>query len=243
MHKRRGIGWSFGIKGNQIPPPHDSKYFLPKLLRRLAFTQIASMSAYTIMQYSRQFSPDRPSAFLLHAFDVYDQAQNTFFGAVVEHLSRVLLTCAFGVGLIGSMEVHGCWLPATGYIFTNSLRAIIPSKSALAAYIRPDPFNYKAWPKIQRRPLLSQSITEFWGKRWHALFRRTFTATGARPALKLANSLGVHNKSVKLAFSACGAFLVSAIIHESCELTFHVPFLKALHRFLALALAPNEVPG
>jgi len=59
------------------------------------------------------------------------------------------------------------------------------------------------WPRIADRPWMSTSVTEFWGRRWHQLFRHLFVVYGARPGKKIAGWYG----------SIMGAYVVSAIMH------------------------------
>ena len=56
------------------------------------------------------------------------------------------------------------------------------------------------WPRIANRPWLAESVTEFWGKRWHQFFRHFFVVYGSRPGKKVAGLYG----------SVMGAYLVSA---------------------------------
>ena len=53
------------------------------------------------------------------------------------------------------------------------------------------------WPRIANRPWLVESVTEFWGKRWHH-FCATFVVYGSRPGKKIAGWYG----------SVMGAYLV-----------------------------------
>jgi hypothetical protein len=59
------------------------------------------------------------------------------------------------------------------------------------------------WPRIANRPWLAESVTEFWGKRWHQFFRHFFVVYGSRPGKKVAGWYG----------SIMGAYLVSAHMH------------------------------
>ena len=59
---------------------------------------------------------------------------------------------------------------------------------------------FAQWPRIANRPWLAESVTEFWGKRWHQFFRQFFVVYGSRPGKKVVRCYG----------SIMGAYLVSA---------------------------------
>jgi hypothetical protein len=59
------------------------------------------------------------------------------------------------------------------------------------------------WPPLSRRPWMSTSIREFWGVRWHQIFRHIFVMYGARPGGALLGRPG----------AIAGAFALSAFIH------------------------------
>jgi Membrane bound O-acyl transferase family len=59
------------------------------------------------------------------------------------------------------------------------------------------------WPPLFHRPWKSRSLCELWGKRWHQLFRRVFTALGSR-------SLSHFGRFGQV----MGAFLLSALMHD-----------------------------
>jgi len=42
-----------------------------------------------------------------------------------------------------------------------------------------------AWPPVMDNPWASQSLHEFWAKRWHQLFRQTFLIFGGNPGARL----------------------------------------------------------
>ncbi|GAA6030953.1 hypothetical protein JCM8097_008954 [Rhodosporidiobolus ruineniae] len=55
-------------------------------------------------------------------------------------------------------------------------------------------------------------VSGFWGKRWHALFRSSFTAIGFLPAVRLSRRLGLPNAAGKL-LGAVVVFGLSAWMH------------------------------
>ena len=60
------------------------------------------------------------------------------------------------------------------------------------------------WPPFFDTPLLSTSLTNFWGTRWHQLFRESFVEVGSKP-------LEIYFGRVGRIF---GAFAVSAALHD-----------------------------
>ena len=91
----------------------------------------------------------------------------------------------------------------------------------IGQYLTPDKFRIEAWPRLSYKPVYSASLSNFWGKRWHALFRRIFVAVGARPLSGLPGKMmGIKvGKQVKMALGLLGAFMTSGILHECCEYT------------------------
>lgn len=101
--------------------------------------------------------------------------------------------------------------------------------------IEPDKFRIEAWPRLSYKPVYSDSLSDFWGKRWHALFRRIFIVVGARPLSNLPERMtGIKvEKNVKMASGALGAFMTSGILHECCEYTIYLRFIFRLsYRFV-----------
>ena len=60
------------------------------------------------------------------------------------------------------------------------------------------------WPPLSDRPWMATSIADFWGFRWHQLFRHVFVVFGARPGSALLGRPG----------ALLGAFGVSAVVHD-----------------------------
>ncbi|KAG6918962.1 hypothetical protein DXG01_010201 [Tephrocybe rancida] len=60
------------------------------------------------------------------------------------------------------------------------------------------------WPPAFKTPWLSTSLTEFWAKRWHQLFRDIFIAIGGKPLSLLLGRAG----------GVLGVFTISGILHD-----------------------------
>lgn len=220
---RRGIGWSWGIKGRQIPARHRRDKLIPSLLYRLLWCHIITVSLYAYLQKSREISPD-PSAILRFAFGIEKMHSYPKLSSCITLLGRLLHVLAFGLAICTSIEVDFVYVTISAYLLIAILRTVIPpSASGITSYIRPDPFRVEAWPKPSLKPILSTSIIELWGNRWHSLFRRAFVAVGARPAIRLAGTMGMRSKTMRIACGALGAFIISGFIHESSELALPRP--------------------
>ncbi|KAG5725057.1 putative long-chain-alcohol O-fatty-acyltransferase 2 [Termitomyces sp. T112] len=59
------------------------------------------------------------------------------------------------------------------------------------------------WPPAFRSPWFSTSLTEFWAKRWHQLFRDVFIAVGGKPLSLFLGRLG----------GILGVFIISGVLH------------------------------
>ncbi|KAF9048346.1 hypothetical protein BDZ89DRAFT_1057921 [Hymenopellis radicata] len=59
---------------------------------------------------------------------------------------------------------------------------------------------------------LSTSLTAFWGRRWHQLFRQTFVSVCGAPVFAAAEKLGCSKAQAKLA-SLISVFGLSAVVH------------------------------
>ena len=76
------------------------------------------------------------------------------------------------------------------------------------AVLNSDP---KSWPPVFDQPWLSTSLHEFWGQRWHQLFRQMFLFAGGYPLQAILSPLG---KAVSEAGFLFGTFLASALVHN-----------------------------
>ena len=60
------------------------------------------------------------------------------------------------------------------------------------------------WPPLFENPLLSDTLTVFWSRRWHQLFRQCFVCFGFKPMSFVAGPAG----------GVLGAFFVSGLLHD-----------------------------
>ncbi|TFK28057.1 hypothetical protein FA15DRAFT_665836 [Coprinopsis marcescibilis] len=62
----------------------------------------------------------------------------------------------------------------------------------------------RSWPPVMDNPWISQSMHEFWSKRWHQVLRQTFLVFGGYPGKWIAGKVGM----------VFGAFIASGLFHE-----------------------------
>lgn len=102
-------------------------------------------------------------------------------------------------------------------------------------------YDFPAYPLFDK-PLLSQSLQEFWGKRWNLAFTEMTSTVGFKPLLK------IINRRAALFIS----FMFSGILHEialslSVQKGFGLPMLYFLLQALMIALEKplfkNKKPG
>ncbi|KAF8916088.1 hypothetical protein CPB85DRAFT_1251117 [Mucidula mucida] len=68
------------------------------------------------------------------------------------------------------------------------------------------------WPPLFDRFYLSTSLTSFWSRRWHQLFRQTFISVCGAPVFAMATKLGFSKAQAKLV-SLVSVFGLSAVLH------------------------------
>ncbi|KDE07759.1 hypothetical protein MVLG_02029 [Microbotryum lychnidis-dioicae p1A1 Lamole] len=90
----------------------------------------------------------------------------------------------------------------------------------LALHYLPRPlqvkFDSREWAPLFDRPFEMSSVTEFWGKQWHALFRKPFTSVGYEPVVAVVNAVAGKKlgKSVGRTLGAVLVFGLSAWMHD-----------------------------
>ena len=181
----RGIGWSWS-KGAYVPPetrPTSS---------RSAFCSYVLLSTLVhgficgILHIALQaFSPEVSTV----------PGGGTIFDASLPPLIRyvrssiIAVAAAFGIYSILQFSYSVCTLIGV-------------------AVFRQDPAQ---WPPVIQAPWLATSVRDFWSRRWHQLFRRSFIVLGGWPLSILFGHLGY----------IFGSFLASGIFHHAIVLMFN----------------------
>lgn len=193
----RGIGWSWGLPPSRLAPAHSGPW---GLVRRLFILNSIVTPSFAYCMLSRETRP-RP-------YDAY-KTLHDLLGAPVFAGSRVvanaLLTAAFGWVVLGMMDLYYTAFALAVYLIQSALHGLLPSLIP--------PFDFVRWPPLYDSPHLSESIADLWGKRWHAIFRRSFDVCGYRPAAWLAYKCGGSKRAQK-AIGVFGVFVLSGVMHE-----------------------------
>lgn len=175
MFSLRGLGWDFG-EGVYTPPTTRPQ-------ERKAFLR-ATLSSFL-------------AAFLL--LDIIDSAIKSVpgvgdpFGGSIFFPDLPLLT-----RYLVSTTIHA--LTGAGLVVGFSMVYDLITLFAVAVLGH----SPSAWPPVMDNPWASQSLHEFWAKRWHQLFRQTFLVFGGIPGRKIGGDVGL----------VLGTFLASGLFHE-----------------------------
>lgn len=170
---------------------------LPAVLRRLFLMNLLNTSSLAFLLMVRDHkSPARA----LEAIGMPSSRTNNF-------LAESLTTLAFGFLLISGTDVSisqmnvQChvihWLGKRVWIPEWILRSTDPTLAQPA-------FN---------SPYSATSLSWFWGKGWHQMFRRDFLVCGGYPASTMAKKLGGGLTAQRIC-GLFGSFFVSAVLHE-----------------------------
>lgn len=87
------------------------------------------------------------------------------------------------------------------------------------------------WPPFLDHPFSSDSLSDFWAKRWHQLLRRSFVVYGGYPAFWLGSLV---SKEVAKVFMVIGVFIASGLYHELSTDTMGRGFDKHITLFFVL---------
>jgi hypothetical protein len=191
----RGIGWAWS-RGLHVPasPKTSTSGFLLRTISHLTIYFITFDSIhYTVQSFS-------PSTF-------GSSAGGSIFDASIPPLRRYqrssLITFLCAIVIYTSLVV--------AYDIILLISFLISSILALFALARPqDPGD---WPALFQKPYLATSLADFWGRRWHQVFRRSFLVIGAEPLQRVIFSI-TKSKNHSRAAGVLGAFLVSGLLHD-----------------------------
>lgn len=199
----------------------EAQHFLRDQLKTIARGHVLTLIGVGIPIYARQQgSVDALIIDPLRAFG---------FSALIDHLgpralsaiSNTIHVLAFGLAIYITLEMGYAMLTVLMLTVTSLLRCVLPRG------IAPAEFDRLAYPRLMQRPYVSTSLHEFWGKRWHALFRRQFLICGYVPAVKICRLLRLPVTAQRAA-GIMGAFAASGVLHESCQYFSSAAFAPAL---------------
>ncbi|TFY65563.1 hypothetical protein EVG20_g5527 [Dentipellis fragilis] len=176
LFNQRGNGWSWSQTRDSFKTPRNPDP--PPSVFSLISTLATRFFIFDIAHYLIQFM--YPQLDTAKGDTIYDASLPLHFQA----LKILFINICAGIVVWSAVDVL--------YLATA-----IPSCLFLG-------YSTSAWPPISNRPWLSESLADFWGRRWHQSFRQIFLAIGYRPFYRyLGNAGGVF-----------GAFAVSALLHD-----------------------------
>lgn len=201
----RGAGWAFGPPKGHFPPrsySSSSEFFWRTLGRFMR----ASTSA-TICLFVMSLRPESRTAIL-----------RTIVPFLPEQAADMLgWFCAWlcvGFNLHWQMLI-GYEGFALAYVITYAvLRATLPESWA------PPPFEHREWPPFFDAPSTPTSVTDFWARRWHCLFRKVFMACGFEPANAAVLRL-TRSKVLGRLAGVLATFILSAYLHDMAFAAAH----------------------
>jgi hypothetical protein len=175
MFSLRGLGWDFG-EGVYTPPTTRPQERKPFLRATLS----SFLAAFLLLDIIDSAIKSVPG--------VGDPFGGSIFFADLPFLTRYLVSTTIHV-LTGAALV-------TGFSMVYDLITLFA-----VAVLGHAP---SAWPPVMDNPWASESLHEFWAKRWHQLFRQTFLVFGGIPGRKIGGDVGL----------VLGTFLASGLFHE-----------------------------
>lgn len=183
LFNARGIGWDWG-KHIYVPPKEpgegSSSTATSAIGHLIAFVQVQVLFDFVL--FAQQSWTLHPSHLPTHP------AGGTIFDPTLPPLLRygkvVAMTFLCPLGLCCSFQA---------------------TYNAVAAFsigiLRQRP---EQWPPLFHAPWRATSLADFWGVRWHQVFKRAFVVSGAKPAARIAGRAG----------GVIGAFFVSGLMHD-----------------------------
>ena len=175
MFSMRGLGWDFGE--GVYTPPITRPQERKAFLRATLSSFLAAFMVLDIIDSAIKLVPG-----------VGDPFGGSIFFSDLPFVSRYFVSTTIhvltGAGLVAGFSMVYDLIT----LFAVAVLGHSPS----------------AWPPVMDNPWASQSLHEFWAKRWHQLFRQTFLVFGGIPGRKIGGDVGL----------VLGTFLASGLFHE-----------------------------
>lgn len=170
----RGIGWEFG-RGVYIPN-HTRPLDRTAFLRATSYSFIRNFLLVDFLEWLLKLFPGVGNPQGGSIFYAYPPLQRYAISTSIHIISGSCLLAGFGM----------CYDLLTLF-------------SVIGLNDPPD-----AWPPVVDNPWISDSLHEFWAKRWHQLLRQTFVTFGGVPGKLIAGNFGM----------VFGTFIASGFYHE-----------------------------
>ncbi|CAH7687921.1 expressed protein [Phakopsora pachyrhizi] len=191
----RGIGFDWG------PPRPREMVSLKSLVWRMYKVKLAALFAINFAVANRDSSTRKPLQVFVERLGIPN-----FIG--LNLIAESLLTISFALIVCCSMDNNYSVLILIMSQFHKFFKKFKFRKTIVDYF---DPVN---WPPIYDSPHLAESLTDFWGNRWHKLLRRTFLISGGKPLAFIYQKISGSSKSVQMACLLLGSFISSGITHE-----------------------------
>lgn len=170
----RGVGWEFG-RGVYIPK-HTRPLERTAFLRATLYSFIQNFLLVDFLEWLLKLFPGvgDPQGGIM--FYSYPPLQRYAISTLIHIMSGSCLLAGFGMcyDLLTLISVFGLNDSPT------------------------------SWPPVMDNPWISESLHEFWAKRWHQLLRQTFVTFGGVPGKLIAGNFG----------AVFGTFIASGLYHE-----------------------------
>lgn len=204
MFNLRGIGWTWPKDVRLVSPPHTQatssrSAFVMSLLLSLTMWFLS----FDMINYCYQLlGPDTFGS--INGGTIFDLS----LPPVQRYLRSSLITILCGLRMIVSMPLSHNLLALVGILV-----------------FRQEPWQ---WPPIFEEPWLATSLTEFWGSRWHQMFRECFVQLGVVPGTLIFGRLG----------GIMSGFLISGLLHHfgTWAMGYGSEFIPVTGFFLAMGL-------
>ncbi|KAF9242038.1 membrane bound O-acyl transferase family-domain-containing protein [Melanogaster broomeanus] len=179
----RGYGWNWS-KGLRVPQetrPLARTRFIGRAILSAGLHALISAILGTAV---RSFSPNTFGS--MRGGTIFDETLPFF----VRYLRSVIITTI-------SMSMAYCSVQVMYDLYT------VPA----VLILRQDPAQ---WPPAFDAPWMATSVNDFWARRWHQLFRRTFLFLAGDPLSRMFGSTG----------RIIGGFLASGVFHDVMAVPF-----------------------
>lgn len=124
----------------------------------------------------------------------------------LEFVAGYGLSFCLGGSMWSAMEIGCCAMNMLEVMFWPMARRLLPKNWA------PEhEFDPRRYPILFSMPWARESMSDFWGRGWHALFRRDLVFCGSLPVSKLFQPFG---KEVSQIAGLVGAMSLTAFMHE-----------------------------
>lgn len=128
---------------------------------------------------------------------------------IIKCIAPYFLTVMLGGGAYSGFALAGALFNIVEIIIISTLRKILPDGNQF----KPEPVDPSNYPPLFNSPWTRESLTEFWGKGWQAVFRHHFLFCGAQPMYLIFKPYG---STISKLAAVMGAMGLSAAMHEFC---------------------------